>query len=104
MFSFFSLSLSCINAGVTDPLPDGRARRLPAPVGNSHDRNRTPHVAITVYTVIVFVVPSFLQLFTNPLTTFGDAGTLAAFGFLLAYYLITIAAPVYLRTTRRTHA
>ncbi|MGA2830755.1 MAG: hypothetical protein ABSF03_32105, partial [Streptosporangiaceae bacterium] len=29
-------------------------------------------------------------------TTFGDAGTLAAFGFLLAYFLITIAAPVYL--------
>jgi hypothetical protein len=36
-------------------------------------------------------------VFTDPLTTFGDAGTLAAFGFLLAYYLISIAAPVYLR-------
>ena len=37
-----------------------------------------------------------LELVTNPVTTFGDAGTLAAFGFLLAYFLITIAAPVYL--------
>jgi amino acid transporter len=43
------------------------------------------------------LVPTFLEIFTNPLTTFGDAGTLAAFGFLLAYFLITIAAPVYLK-------
>ena len=34
---------------------------------------------------------------TSPLTIFGDAGTLAAFGFLLAYFMITIAAPFYLR-------
>ena len=34
---------------------------------------------------------------TNPLTAFGDAGTLAAFGFLVAYYLITVAAPNYLK-------
>ena len=37
------------------------------------------------------------MIFTNPLTAFGDAGTLAAFGFLLAYYLITVAAPMYLK-------
>ena len=38
-----------------------------------------------------------LEIFTNPLTTFGDAGTLAAFGFLTAYFLISVAAPVYLK-------
>ena len=37
------------------------------------------------------------MIWTNPLTAFGDAGTLAAFGFLLAYYLITLAAPMYLK-------
>ena len=42
-------------------------------------------------------MPCVLEIFTNPLTTFGDGGTLAAFGFLTAYYLITIAAPVYLK-------
>ncbi|HLN42000.1 MAG TPA: hypothetical protein VK215_06085, partial [Acidimicrobiales bacterium] len=30
-------------------------------------------------------------------TTFGDAGTLAAFGFLTAYFLISVAAPMYLK-------
>ena len=44
----------------------------------------------------MFAVPAVLSIFTNPLTIFGDAGTLAAFGFLLAYFLITVAAPVYL--------
>ena len=97
MVSFFSLSLSCINAGARILYPMARHGAFPSAIGNSHDRNRTPHVAITVYTVIVFLIPTVMQVFTNPLTTFGDAGTLAAFGFLLAYFLITIAAPVYLR-------
>jgi amino acid transporter len=97
MVSFFSLSLSCINAGARILYPMARHGAFPGAIGNSHDRNRTPHVAITVYTVIVFAIPTVMQAFTDPLTTFGDAGTLAAFGFLLAYFLITVAAPVYLR-------
>ena len=34
---------------------------------------------------------------TGPVTIFGDAGTLAAFGFLLAYVRISVAAPFHLR-------
>jgi amino acid transporter len=97
MLSFFSLSLSCINAGSRILYPMARHGVFPRRVGDAHDRNRTPHVAITVFTIAAFVLPSIMQAFTNPLTTFGDAGTLAAFGFLLAYFLISIAAPVYLR-------
>jgi amino acid transporter len=97
MASFFSLSLSCINAGARILYPMALHGAFPHVIGNTHDRNRTPHVAIAVYTVIVFAIPAVMQVFTDPLTTFGDAGTLAAFGFLLAYYLISIAAPVYLR-------
>jgi amino acid transporter len=47
--------------------------------------------------VLILAVPCILEISTNPLTTFGDAGTLAAFGFLTAYYLISIAAPFYLK-------
>jgi amino acid transporter len=97
MVSFFSLSLSCINAGSRILYPMARHGVFPHRVGSSHDRNRTPHVAITVFTVIAFAIPTAMQYFTNPLTTFGDAGTLAAFGFLLAYFMISLAAPVYLR-------
>jgi amino acid transporter len=96
MISFFSLSLSCLNAGARILYPMGEHMVVPRQLGRAHPRNGTPHVALTAYVAIMFAIPTILELFTNPVTTFGDAGTLAAFGFLLAYFLITIAAPVYL--------
>jgi amino acid transporter len=96
MISFFSLSLSCLNAGARILYPMGEHLVFPHQLGRAHPKNGTPHVALTVYIVIMFAIPTVLELVTNPVTTFGDAGTLAAFGFLLAYFLITIAAPVYL--------
>jgi amino acid transporter len=96
MISFFSLTLSCLNAGSRIIYPMGQHLVFPRHLGRAHVTNGTPHVAITVYIAIMFLVPTVLETSTNPLTTFGDAGTLAAFGFLLAYFLISIAAPAYL--------
>ncbi|BBZ78022.1 amino acid transporter [Mycolicibacterium anyangense] len=97
VLSFYSLTLSCVNAGSRILLPMARHGMLSHRMGNIHAGNRTPHVAVTVYTVLVLGIVSVMQIFTDPLTTFGDAGTLAAFGFLLAYFMIAVAAPVYLR-------
>ncbi|HUC03822.1 MAG TPA: APC family permease [Acidimicrobiales bacterium] len=97
MVSFFSLSLSCLNAGARIMYPMARHGIFSGHLGRAHATNRTPHVAVTVYIGLIFAVPAFLMIFSNPLTIFGDAGTLAAFGFLLAYYLITVAAPSYLK-------
>jgi amino acid transporter len=96
MVSFFSLTLSCLNAGSRIIYPMGQHLIFPRRLGTVHARNGTPHVAITAYIAVMFGVPAVLAIFTTPLTTFGDAGTLAAFGFLLAYFLITVAAPRYL--------
>jgi amino acid transporter len=97
MVSFFSLTLSCLNAGSRIMYPMARHGIFSGHLGRSHATNRTPHVAVTVYIALIFALPAFLMIFTNPLTAFGDAGTLAAFGFLVAYYLITVAAPAYLK-------
>jgi amino acid transporter len=97
MVSFFSLSLSCLNGGSRIMYPMARHGIFSGHLGRAHATNRTPHVAVTVYIGMIFALPAFLMIFTNPLTAFGDAGTLAAFGFLVAYYLITVAAPLYLR-------
>ena len=97
MVSFFSLSLSCLNSGARIIYPMARHGIFSGHLGRAHATNRTPHVAVTVYIGMIFALPAFLMIFTNPLTAFGDAGTLAAFGFLVAYYLITVAAPVYLK-------
>ena len=103
MFSFFSLSLSCINAGARILYPMAAHGVFPHRLGDTHDRNRTPHVALTASTPSsLFAIISIMQAFTNPLTTFGDAGTLAAFGFLLAYFLVTIASLAYLSASENS--
>jgi amino acid transporter len=97
MVSFFSLTLSCVNAGSRIIYPMAQHMIFPRHLGRAHKENQTPHIAITVYIVVILTIVSVLEIFTNPLTSFGDAGTLAAFGFLTAYFLISIAAPAFLK-------
>jgi amino acid transporter len=97
MVSFFSLTLSCLNAGSRIIFSMAHHSVFPKALGRVHPTNRTPHVAITSFILLILAVPCVLEIVTNPLTIFGDGGTLAAFGFLTAYYLISIAAPKYLK-------
>jgi len=97
MVSFFSLSLSCLTAGARIMFPMGRHGVFPHQVGDAHKVHQTPYVAISTFILVMYAIPAFLNVFTNPLTTFDDAGTLAAFGFLFAYFMIAVAAPVYLK-------
>jgi len=97
MVSFFSLTLSCLNAGSRIIYPMAKHTVFPKQFARSHPTNKTPHVAISCFIVVILAVPCVLEIFTNPLTTFGDGGTLAAFGFLTAYWMISLAAPVYLK-------
>jgi amino acid transporter len=97
MVSFFGLSLSCLNAGSRILLPMAEHGVFPHQLAKTHGRNETPHVATSVYIVIMFLIPTVLEIFTNPLNTFDNAGTLAAWGFLVSYFGISVAAPVYLK-------
>ena len=48
--------------------------------------------------LLAFSVPSAMILGgVAPLDAFNDVGTCAAFGFIVAYGLVTLAAPVYLK-------
>jgi amino acid transporter len=97
MISFFGLSLSCLNAGSRILLPMAEHGVFPHQLAKTHGRNETPHIAISVYIVVMFLIPTVLEIFTNPLNTFDNAGTLAAWGFLVSYFAISVAAPVYLK-------
>ena len=98
MVSFFSLSLSCLNAGARIIFPLGGHGFLPKRAHAVHAKNMTPHIALASYGALILSVALVLELTgTSPLTLFGDAGTMAAFGFLFAYFMITIAAPFYMR-------
>jgi amino acid transporter len=98
MVSFFSLSLSCLNAGARIIFPLGGHNFLPRRLHAAHPRNLTPHVALASYGALILGVAMIVYATgTGPSTIFGDAGTMAAFGFLLAYFMITVAAPFYMR-------
>ena len=97
MISFFALCLSCINAGGRVIYAMGRHGLLHSSTGDAHETNETPHVAVTVMSVIAFMVPTTLILMkVAPLDAFNYVGTLAAFGFIVPYFLISLAAPAYL--------
>jgi amino acid transporter len=98
MVSFFSLALSCLNSGARILYPMARHGVFPAAIGNAHETNETPHVAVTVMAALIFLVPTAMLLVFRLaiLDAFNDAGTFGAFGFLGAYFPISVAAPAYL--------
>ncbi|MBD2092585.1 APC family permease [Microcoleus sp. FACHB-1515] len=98
MVSFFACALASINAGARIFFSMARHGIFHNSIGQAHRSNATPHIAVTLAAIVVFLVPASMSLFgVAPLTIYGYTGTIATYGFLLAYILISIAAPVYLK-------
>ena len=98
MVSFFALCMSCLNAGGRVIYAMGRHGLFHAATAYSHDQNETPHIAVILMSLLAFSVPSAMILGgVAPLDAFNDVGTCAAFGFVVAYGLVALAAPVYLK-------
>jgi amino acid transporter len=99
MISFFALCLSCINAGSRVIYVMGRHGLFHAATASAHDKNQTPHIAVSIMVLLALMVPVIATVNkVTPLDLFNYAGTCAAFGFMVPYCLITLAAPVYLRS------
>lgn len=112
LLSFFSLNLSCMNAGARVMFKMGRHKMFHESIGQSHATNSTPHVAVSIVAAIMAIsatgfyiwhnMPGVLKAYsmtTDGIATdvFGWVGTFGAFGFLGAYFLVSIAAPSYLK-------
>jgi amino acid transporter len=106
MVSFFALALSCLNAGSRVLFTMGRYGVFPISIGSSHKKNLTPHVAISVFACLQFLIPTAFILLSYatfkgwqmaPLDAFNDAGLFGAMGFCGAYVLISLATPFYLK-------
>lgn len=97
LVSFFACALACINAGSRIFFSMGRHGIFHNSVSQVHGRNETPYVAITIASLVAFLVPASTTLFgVKVLDNYGYFGTTATYGFLVAYILVSIAAPVYL--------
>ncbi len=98
MVSFFALCLSCINAGGRVIYAMGRHGLFHTATAATHDENETPHVAVSLMGGAALVVACGLAFGgVALLDAFNDVGTLAAFGFIVPYVLISVAAPFYLK-------
>ena len=99
MLSFFALNLSCLNAGARIIYIMGQQGLFHKFTADSHHINETPHVAVLIMAVLSFGLPTIGLLKGMAVgDMFNDAGTLAAFGFIVAYLLVSIAAPMWLKS------
>lgn len=95
VISFFSCSLASVNAASRVMYSMSQDRIFHDAIASAHTRNQTPHVAVTISSILNFIVPAIL-ITRPPLDAYGYLGTIATYGFLLGYILISIAAPIFM--------
>lgn len=100
--TFFSCFLACITAAARVLFLMGRRGALHSRLGEAHEENQTPHRAVLFSSLAAFLPAAIMTLRGLTLfDIFGLLGTLATFGFVTAYILVSIAAPLYLRSEGR---
>ncbi len=101
LFSFFACILGSINPAARVFFLMARHGLFHSSLGTAHSANKTPHVAVTMCSLIMFFVPAVMSLFNIKLfESMGYLGAICSYGFLTVYILISIAAPVYLYKIR----
>jgi len=100
--TFFSAFLACITAAARVLFLMGRHGALHSMFGEAHEENQTPHRAV-LWTSVAAFLPAFIMTMRgmNLFEIYGLIGTLATFGFVTAYILVSAAAPLYLRAQGR---
>ena len=99
VLSFFSCFLACITAAARLLFLMGRNGALHSELGEAHEQNCTPHRAVLLSSIAAFVPAGIMTLRGISLfDIYGLLGTLATFGFVTAYILVSAAAPLYLRS------
>jgi amino acid transporter len=102
VLSFFSCFLACITAAARVLFLMGRHGALHSLLGEAHEANQTPHRAVLLASVAAFLPAAIMTLRgMNLFDIYGLIGTLATFGFVTTYILVSVAAPLYLRSQGR---
>jgi amino acid transporter len=71
---------------------------LPRALGRAHPRHKTPHVAIWVIAPPIGIVPvAMVVAGVTPLEVYAYTGTIGTFGYMLAYVLMAVSLPFFLR-------
>ncbi len=96
--SFAACALATLNALVRVVFSMARDGIAPAALGATHPRRHVPHVAIAVVVPVVVLVPVGLLAAGGPAPrVLADLLTISTVGYLVAYLLVCLAAPFFLR-------
>lgn len=97
LLSFFSCTLASVNSTARILYSMAQHGLIADQLGHAHAKNRTPHLAVAIATLLTFGVPT--AVYASGVGAFdaqGHFGTLCSFGFITVYMLISAAAPAYL--------
>jgi len=96
--SLFACTLGCITAAARVLMLMAHNGLAHGKLSSTHERNRTPHIAVVVAGGAV-VLPVVVLAVTGAkgLDVYGWMGSLATYGFIVAYALVCLALPRYLR-------
>jgi len=97
--SSFACALASLNAFGRMLFSLGRYQFVHNSMGMVHEKRKTPFFALTVGAIINAVVCCAFSGHPNETDTFGWYGTLASYGFIIVYLMISISAPVFLKKT-----
>ena len=99
LLSFFSCTLASINSTARILFAMAKHGIVADALGQAHVENRTPHVAVALSALITFAAPTALEVaVVGAFDAQGHFGTMCSFGFITVYVLISVAAPLYLRS------
>ncbi|WP_298214223.1 APC family permease [Acidocella sp.] len=96
--SIFSSLIGLTNAQARILFSSAREGLLPQFFGKIHPRHRTPHTAMWTYIVVaLLIVLGFGTVYKiDPVTLFGETGTLGTIPVIVTYLLTNLALPVYM--------
>jgi amino acid transporter len=100
--TFFSCFLACITAAARVLFLMGRHGALHSVLGEAHSENQTPHLAV-LWTSVAALLPAAIMTMRgmNLFDIYGLLGAISTFGFVTAYILVSVAAPLYLHSVGR---
>jgi amino acid transporter len=99
--SFFACTLACITAAARILYKLSHDKHLHSLCGRTHDKHRTPHIAIFMVSGVILCGLVLMSLRHVVLfDIFGWSGTFATYGFITAYFLVCIGSMLLLYRTR----
>ena len=96
--SMFACALACLTAGSRMLLSLGHDGLLPKVFTHTSKHTKAPDMAIWAVAIPMTVIPvAYIAAGSSDAGLSSEEGTLATYGFMLAYALVALAAPLYLR-------